>query len=274
MVIAQTNYDIGEFEFPLIPIRIEAHRGAGRLEAENSLQAFARSIELGLDGIETDVWLTKDKVPIIVHGTMGEQRGLVYLKEGLENISLIESANLKNYTLKNGEKMLTLAEGLEFCRDKIHLNIEFKDSREEIVERTLDVIEEAGMLDQVSFSSFNHSYRKRLTQETARRKIAPVNFGYLSHTYNLRFPNYKTTLAGDTLNLDIRYLEKSREKALQEINTAKKHGVLVKIWFPVQFENETLYYQDLMKIGVNTIITNDPLDALDYFETEQLKHSL
>jgi len=37
------------------PIRIEGHRGAGHLEPENSLKAFKRAIELGIDGVEFDV---------------------------------------------------------------------------------------------------------------------------------------------------------------------------------------------------------------------------
>ncbi len=46
---------------------IIAHRGA-RLEApENTLPAFQRALDLGADGIELDVLLTSDKVPIITH---------------------------------------------------------------------------------------------------------------------------------------------------------------------------------------------------------------
>jgi glycerophosphoryl diester phosphodiesterase len=36
-------------------LRIEGHRGAGYLENENTLQAFQRGVDLGLDGVELDV---------------------------------------------------------------------------------------------------------------------------------------------------------------------------------------------------------------------------
>ena len=39
------------------PMRIEGHRGAGHLEPENSLKAFNKAIELGIDGVEFDVRL-------------------------------------------------------------------------------------------------------------------------------------------------------------------------------------------------------------------------
>ena len=36
---------------------------------ENTLKSFAKSIECKFDSIEFDVWLTKDKVPVIFHVT-------------------------------------------------------------------------------------------------------------------------------------------------------------------------------------------------------------
>ena len=42
-------------------------------------------------------------------------------------IANIESANLDKYTLKNGEKIPTLSEVLDVCRNKICLNIEIKE---------------------------------------------------------------------------------------------------------------------------------------------------
>jgi len=44
-----------------------AHRGARREAPENTIPAFERAIELGADGIEFDVVLTKDRVPLVTH---------------------------------------------------------------------------------------------------------------------------------------------------------------------------------------------------------------
>lgn len=46
---------------------IIAHRGARKEAPENTIPAFARAIELGADGIEFDVLLTRDKVPVVTH---------------------------------------------------------------------------------------------------------------------------------------------------------------------------------------------------------------
>ncbi|MBI5300429.1 MAG: glycerophosphodiester phosphodiesterase [Deltaproteobacteria bacterium] len=48
-------------------MKIFAHRGASGEAAENSLEAIQKAIEIGVDGIEFDCLLTKDKVPVVTH---------------------------------------------------------------------------------------------------------------------------------------------------------------------------------------------------------------
>ena len=44
-----------------------AHRGASGYRPENTLPAFALALEQGATGIESDVWLSADGVPVLVH---------------------------------------------------------------------------------------------------------------------------------------------------------------------------------------------------------------
>jgi glycerophosphoryl diester phosphodiesterase len=46
---------------------ILGHRGASAEAPENTLAAFARAIEAGADGIEFDVRLSRDHVPVVIH---------------------------------------------------------------------------------------------------------------------------------------------------------------------------------------------------------------
>ena len=43
------------------------HRGASGYRPENTLPAFALALEQGATGIESDVWLSADGVPVLVH---------------------------------------------------------------------------------------------------------------------------------------------------------------------------------------------------------------
>ena len=44
-----------------------AHRGASHQAPENTLAAFLLAVELGADGIELDVQLSRDGEPMVIH---------------------------------------------------------------------------------------------------------------------------------------------------------------------------------------------------------------
>lgn len=48
-------------------VEIIAHRGANREAPENTMAAFQRALALGVQGIELDVQLTRDGVPVVHH---------------------------------------------------------------------------------------------------------------------------------------------------------------------------------------------------------------
>ena len=48
-------------------VEIWAHRGASAYAPENTLDAFRLAIEMGADGIELDVQLTKDDEIVVIH---------------------------------------------------------------------------------------------------------------------------------------------------------------------------------------------------------------
>ena len=44
-----------------------AHRGASGYAPENTLEAFKKAVEMGADGVELDVQLTKDDQMVVIH---------------------------------------------------------------------------------------------------------------------------------------------------------------------------------------------------------------
>ena len=52
---------------PLRPPIGFAHRGARAHAPENTLEAFALALKLGATGLESDVWLTSDGIPVLDH---------------------------------------------------------------------------------------------------------------------------------------------------------------------------------------------------------------
>ena len=75
--------------------KIFAHRGASGYAPENTLEAFALAITQGADGIELDVQLTKDGIPVVIHD---ETIDRVTEKTGF----------VKDYTLKELKELTVL----------------------------------------------------------------------------------------------------------------------------------------------------------------------
>ena len=55
---------------------IFAHRGANREAAENTRSAFDRALEYAIDGMETDVQLSRDEVAVLWHDRFLDKLGL------------------------------------------------------------------------------------------------------------------------------------------------------------------------------------------------------
>ena len=47
--------------------RVVAHRGVTAAAPENTMAAFRRALELGIDAVELDVRLTRDQRPVVYH---------------------------------------------------------------------------------------------------------------------------------------------------------------------------------------------------------------
>lgn len=86
-------------------VKIMAHRGASYHAPENTAAAFKKAYDFNVDGIETDLQLTKDGEIVIHHNyyidDTSDGRGAILTKT-LEE--------LKQYDFGKGEKILTLAE--------------------------------------------------------------------------------------------------------------------------------------------------------------------
>lgn len=143
-------------------MKIIAHRGFSGIYPENTMLAFKKAIEIGADGIELDVHLSKDGQVMIIHDEALKRTtgldGVVsdYTRAELEKISAGKT--------KNDEFGFTpipsLEEYLAFMaehRDKI-TNIELKTAPvyyPEIEEKTLELVRKFDLEKNIIYSSFN-----------------------------------------------------------------------------------------------------------------------
>ena len=122
-------------------ILVEGHRGYCAKYPENTLVSFEAALELGVDAIEFDVWLTTDKVPVLMHD--GNAKRTCGVDTELRNMTLAEVKELEPaYRVKFGDQFVgkgvtvpTLEELLKLCRDKrpdIKLGVEIKAMKSNI----------------------------------------------------------------------------------------------------------------------------------------------
>ncbi|HTJ43327.1 MAG TPA: glycerophosphodiester phosphodiesterase [Kofleriaceae bacterium] len=57
------------------PLLLYAHRGATAELPENTMPAFRRALEIGVDALEMDVHMTRDGVPVVSHDPTAERMG-------------------------------------------------------------------------------------------------------------------------------------------------------------------------------------------------------
>ena len=71
------------------PAWIIAHRGAARVEPENTLPSFARAMELGANGIETDICITADGHFVLWHDANPEGTVALARQSGREELAFV-----------------------------------------------------------------------------------------------------------------------------------------------------------------------------------------
>lgn len=142
---------------------IFAHRGANKEAAENTRSAFEKALAYPIDGIETDVQLSRDEVAVLWH-----DRFLGKLGHPLKHIDDFDHAQLKamNFAAHfsssaEPEGIVSLKEFLDAYRRRCRLLLEIKNrdwepvARHQIkVRQTLDMVG-APEGDAIMVSSFN-----------------------------------------------------------------------------------------------------------------------
>jgi glycerophosphoryl diester phosphodiesterase len=100
---------------------VYGHRGAPAEYPENTLAGFRRALELGVEGIELDVHLSKDGVPVVIHDETVDRT-----TNGTGAVADLTVEELRKLDAGDGEYVPTLAEVLDLVGDTLRVDIEVK----------------------------------------------------------------------------------------------------------------------------------------------------
>lgn len=227
-----------------------AHRGASGYYPENTMTAFLKAVELGADGIETDVHLTKDGELVIIHDEKVDRttNGKGYVKDyTLKEIRNLDAGSFKGKQFKR-EKIPVLEELLELIKDKdIKINIELKTDiiwYSGIEEKVINKIHEYGIANKTIISSFNH-YSVFKCKEIDKS----VKTGLL-YMEGLFEPQLYAKIVGAEAIHPYFYAIDNKEV----INRVKEAGILINAWTI----NEEKYMRRFLDYGIDGIMTNYP----------------
>ena len=159
-----------------------AHRGASEYYPENTLSAFYAGVEMGANGIETDVQRTKDGVLVLFHDdtlkrVTGAEGGI-----GDHTYEELLQLTVHNKTGDRFDKITTLEDFLTyFGWRELTFAIELK--MDGVAEQTIDLLERFGVREKVILTSFNpdsiraakaYDPRYRVGYLFTEREIDPV----------------------------------------------------------------------------------------------------
>jgi len=235
-------------------IFIESHRGVNKEEPENTLAAFEKAIYLECDSIELDIWLTKDKIPIVLHGN---EEGRINENSGMINNYIYSEISLikldKNYNIPRLEDVFRL------CKNKIFLNLEIKDTNfKDAFYEVYRLINDYNMHNEIAISSFHHEYYEEIKMKNLHLTI---EFGLLYDISEHRKNEVHFNFMNSTINLYFRDINQEIVKKAHEKNI----GILA--WFKMTDDETEEIIINLIKLKVDIICTNDPRKILKFINT-------
>lgn len=247
---------------------IIAHRGASAIAPENTPAAFRRAIADGAEGIEFDVRLAKDGVPVVFHDAklnrVGRREGRVidFSSTQLQTLdvgSWFNEKNVKNYDPAfSKERVSTLRQILELLSDyKGLIYIELKCKKAEIellVKAVCEEVKKFKLLENIIIKSFKLEVIPRIRQICPEVKtaalFAPKIMNILRKEKNLL--TLAAELGADQISLHFSLVTGSLMKKANE----KK--IPLTIWTV----DNTLWVKRALNLGVGAIITNNPARLL------------
>ena len=228
-----------------------AHRGASHEAPANTLAAFLLAVDLGAEGIELDVHLSKDGELVVIHdfdvAATTDSQGPVRAKT-LAELKELDAGSWFDPVFA-GQRIPTLQEVIDAVGHRLLLNIELKVkswSDGGLAAKVVRLVEQNGLVDRVVLSSFNPLAVWRVRQrnpQIATGLLYAADMPLFLRKAWLRSLVRPTALHPHYTMVDAHY-----------VWWADRQGYRVNVWTADDPDD----MHRLMRHGVDIIITNRP----------------
>jgi glycerophosphoryl diester phosphodiesterase len=229
--------------------KVIAHRGASFLAPENTMTAFGLARELGADGIELDVKLSKDRIPVVLHDMTLERTtdGAGRVKDWTYNDLKELDAGYSFSEVFKGECIPTLDQVLDAFGDTILMNIELTNYDAPMDDLAVVVgehLEGVGLNDTILISSFNPFVLRAM-----RRIAGHFRIGLL---LSPGLPKLARWMIMRLVDFDDLHPHHTEVDLFVE-RPAKNRSGYLNVWTANRFDE----IKDLLMRGVGGVITDD-----------------
>ncbi len=240
-------------DFPIVRI---AHRGSSIQYPENTMLAFRKAIEQGVDYIEMDLHLTKDREIVIIHDETLERttngKGLVWDQT---------LAELRQYDAGLGEHIPTLVEGVDLVRPTpVRLCLEMKYEVERTytdkyleeglatTEAVIKFLDRSGFKDRVVLTSFSPIILQHIKELEPR---LPLVMDPYPQDGSLTPKEVMAQVLPSRANIVAYYYSSIDEAFMEE---SRLCGLMTWAWDP----DEPDELRRLVRLGVHGLMSNRP----------------
>ncbi|MES0350085.1 MAG: glycerophosphodiester phosphodiesterase family protein [Desulfobacteria bacterium] len=221
---------------------IMGHRGAAALEPENTLRSIERAVEIGVDAVEIDVRLSKDRELVVIHDSTVDRT-----TNGSGPVNGYALDDLKKLDAGGGQTIPTLQEVMELIGHKVKLVIELKE--EETERMVVELIKRNNLDDNVYVISFWHELVKTVKVIESCIKTGVLLVGCPVDTC------VASQASADALVMKYNFVNR------HFVEMVHKDGLKVFVW---NIDDRYLL-KPYVDMGVDGIGSNDPRVLVEYF---------
>ena len=220
-----------------------AHRGASTHNPENTMTAFQAAVKDGADGLEMDIQLSRDEVPVIIHDQTLERttngKGLVKFRTWPQ-LQRLDAGRWFSEQFKE-ERIPCLDEILLEFGARIKLNLELKTF--EAGQMVLDLLKHKPN-KHIIISSFNYRLLEFLRSSDSKIRLA-VLFGDGNWHRAIKF----------AMELNATAFHCADDQFCRPMITAcHQRGLAIYVWTV----DDPSRAKTLLRCGVDGLFTNDP----------------
>lgn len=215
---------------------IIGHRGAPVIALENTLPAFEAATAVGADGIEFDVRLSSDGVPVIIHDdTLSRTHGV------RRRVAELSSDELRGFGVPSLRELFEL-----MAANSLLLCLEIKSREPELAELCCRMVREFGFAERIIIECFDLNVLRNVDL----RKAA------------LFEPRMQTeqSVIDRSLAVDANVLALHHRMAKPSlVDKAKLAGLIVVVWTV----DDPTWVARARSLSIAALITNDPARLIE-----------